>query len=77
MISLPLLSGRFLMRITGSTPAAAHIEHGPLEFLPHDARMSLWQPLDAVDYSPGGSMLARLHPHDTHLTFHPSYAGRE
>ena len=77
MIAFPLLSGQFLMRVTGSTPVAAHIERGPLEFLPFDDRMSLWQPLDAVDYSPGGSMVARLHRHDAHLTYHPSYAERK
>ncbi len=76
MITFPLLSGQFLMRITGSTPVQAHIERGPLEHLPYDDRMSLWQSIDAVDYSPGGSMVARLHRHDTRLTFHPSYAER-
>ena len=77
MIAFPLLNGQFLNRVTGSTPVAAHIEHGPLEFLPYDDRMSLWQSIDAVEYSPGGSMIACLHPRDTHLTFHPSYAERE
>lgn len=77
MIHFPLLSGQFLMRVTGSIPVAAHIEHGPLEFLPYADRTVLWHSIDAVEYSPGGSMVARLHRHDAHLTFHPSYAERK
>jgi hypothetical protein len=77
MIAFPLINGQFLNRVTGSIPVQAHIEHGPLEFLPFDARTALWQPLDAVEYSPGGSMVARLHRGDTRLTYRPSYAERE
>ena len=70
-----LPQGDHLARVTGTTPAEAYVEHGPLECLGHADRTALWAPLDACTYSPAGSTVALFR--DDRLTLHPSTIYRE
>ena len=69
-----LPQGEHLTSVTGTTPAEAYIEHGPLEHMSYADRKALWVPLDAVDYPPAGSTVAILN--DGRLTLHPSLSQR-